>query len=48
VHLAMASRGYAGTMPPLHHHARRPADLAVAALLPGAAAIVLVLAHATT
>lgn len=48
VHLAMASRGFTGTMPPLHHHARRRGDVPVAALLPLAAAALAALAHAAT
>ena len=45
VHLAMISRGYDGTMPELHHHPRDATAIFVAALLPVAAGIVMVLAR---
>lgn len=48
VHLAMAARGFDGTMPPLRRRARRAGDLVAAALLPVAAGVVTVLAHLAT
>jgi cobalt/nickel transport system permease protein len=48
VHLAMAARGFTGTMPPLHHAPRRRGDVALAASLPLAAAALAVVAHVTT
>lgn len=45
VHLAMASRGYVGTMPELHHHPQHPHAWRAAAVAPAAAAIVMVLAR---
>lgn len=48
VHLAMAARGYDGTMPPVHHHHGRRGDLAVAAILPFAAGVVALVAHLRT
>jgi cobalt/nickel transport system permease protein len=47
VHLAMLSRGFTGTMPPMHHH-EVPAHASMLALLPAAvAATVAIVAHVT-
>lgn len=45
VHLAMASRGYSGTMPELHHHRRSPLAWPAALLIPALAAAVMMAAH---
>jgi cobalt/nickel transport system permease protein len=44
VHLAMVSRGYAGTMPQLHEHVVPPRAWVVAGMLPAVAAAVLAVA----
>jgi cobalt/nickel transport system permease protein len=45
VHLAMLARGYAGEMPVLHEHPRRPAAWAAVAVLPALAGAVMLSAR---
>lgn len=45
VHLAMAARGYTGTMPVLHDRPHRAADTALALLLPAVAAAAALAGH---